>query len=59
MKLLLMEFLELNIKEILKNELQEGFLLHLLTLFDYQKIDSEAIKEIYKLFGKLQDGVTN
>ncbi len=51
---LLYEFLLENIDFILENKLKECFILHIITLFDCQKIDSIQMKEILIYFNNLE-----
>jgi hypothetical protein len=55
MEKILSEFLYKCGKQIIKNELHENFILHLICLYDYQQINKDIMAKIVQQFDEIRN----
>jgi hypothetical protein len=59
MDLILKQFIDDNLNYLIEKELDEQFLLHMLTLFDAQQIERESFYNLVKYFNDLRNNYQN
>ena len=59
METILKEFLNSSGKEIIKKDLHENFMLHLICLYDYQQINKDIMARIVMKFDEIKNKYNN